>query len=191
MKEKFQKVLILLFIGTFCSFIHELVTTKAPDKFTSPKSSTDNFNLEFHGKAYAIDGDSIKVKDNLETKNVRLFGIDAPEYKQSCFNAKDQEYDCGKISKKFLSDLINNKEVICYYKNKDIYNRYLAKCEVAGISISEKIIENGMAIIYDFKQSDEKMIKLEELAKTNKLGIWQGKFQNPKDYRKSHKNKSN
>ncbi|MBU6338790.1 MAG: thermonuclease family protein [Rickettsiales bacterium] len=189
MKEKLLKTLVIIFIGVFSSFIYEVTSLEKPNQFTSEQPPLPDFKFQFRGKAFAVDGDSVKIKNDVETKNVRLFGIDAPEYSQTCFDGKDQEYDCGKISKKFLSDLINNKEVTCYYNNKDIYNRYLAKCRVDGISINEKILENGMAIIYDFKQSDEKMISLEESAKTNKIGIWQGKFQIPKEYRKSHPHK--
>jgi endonuclease YncB( thermonuclease family) len=46
-----------------------------------------------------------------------------------------------------------------------------------------------MALIYNFNQSDEIMRELEKSARISKIGIWQGKFQKPKDYRKSHPHK--
>ena len=55
--------------------------------------------------------------------------------------------------------------------------------------INEEIVKNGMAVIYDFKESDEKMDALEAEAKKQKLGIWRGAFQLPKEYRKSHPRK--
>ena len=41
-----------------------------------------------------------------------------------------------------------------------------------------------MAVIYNFTESDEMMNKLEKQAQNSKLGIWQGSFQLPKEYRK-------
>lgn len=119
-------------------------------------------------------------------KEVRLVGIDAPEYSQTCFNEKNSEYECGKKSRDFLIKLAGGKEVKCFYAEKDKYDRYLGKCFVGEVSINEEILKNGMAVIYNFAETEEKMTKLEAQAKEKKLGIWQGTFQLPKDYRKAH-----
>jgi|GEM_PF-686294 len=186
MKEKYLKFFAIFFLGIFCSFIFQTIASEHKKPKPNYTKTEPNFKLSFHGTANPIDGDSIKVSDDSEVREVRLFGIDAPEYHQNCFDAKDKEYACGKMSQKFLVNLINNKEVICYYSKKDVYNRYLAQCELAGISINQEILKNGMAIIYDYTQSNSTMKELEKSASTNKLGIWQGKFQKPKDFRKSH-----
>lgn len=120
-------------------------------------------------------------------KEVRLYMLDAPEYSQTCFNAKDEEYECGQKSRDFLINLAGGKEVECVYAMKDKYDRFLSKCYVDDKSINEELVQNGMAVIYSFGDSDEKMEKYEAEAKKKKIGIWQGKFQLPKDYRKQHK----
>ena len=51
------------------------------------------------------------------------------------------------------------------------------------------LIKSGMALIYDYSQSSYIMKSLERKAKSKRIGIWQGKFQKPKDYRKSHPHK--
>lgn len=192
MKEKLQKISAVTFVGIFCIFI--FITAASKENNSKPQENyrqnyNSEFDKEFHGKADVIDGDSLKVDDGSEIKEVRLFGIDAPEYSQTCFDESDKEYNCGKNSQKFLVDLIDKKQITCFYSQKDVYNRFLAKCEIDRISINQEILKNGMALIYNFNQSDEVMKELEKSARIRKIGIWQGKFQKPKDYRKSHPHK--
>lgn len=184
MKEKFLNILATTFFGIFCVTLFAIAASKnanSQNGFLRVKSHLV-FNKEFTGKAKVIDGDSISVDD----REVRLFGIDAPEYNQTCFDAKGGDYSCGKASQEFLYDLINGKKVTCHYAEKDKYNRFLGKCEIEKISINQEIVKNGMAVIYNFTESDDTMDALEAKAKAGKLGIWQGAFQLPKDYRKSH-----
>ena len=61
------------------------------------------------GKAYIIDGDSIKIKNH----EIRLKDIDAPEFFQNCKNSYNKEYSCGKKSKEFLINLVKNYQVKC------------------------------------------------------------------------------
>ena len=183
MTKNFYKIAFLLtFLAGFFAFIFNVIASKE-NNFN--KSSLE-FDKSFSGVTQVIDGDSIKVGD----KEVRLFGLDAPEYKQICFDEKDQEYACGQVSRNFVVNLIEGKEVICYYAQKDKYDRYLGKCEIAKVSINQEIVKNGMAIIYSYSASDEAMDDLESKARNSKVGIWRGKFQNPKDYRKEHPRKN-
>lgn len=180
----FKNTFALFFFLFFCSTLFTVATSK-PAKSQSgfPRVRSHLvFSKSFSGTAKVIDGDSISVDD----REVRLFGIDAPEYHQTCFDVKMREYSCGKASQEFLYDFINGKKVTCYYAEKDKYNRFLGKCEINKTSINQEIIKNGMAVIYNFTESDDLMDNLEAAAQKQKLGIWQGAFQLPKDYRKSH-----
>ena len=171
-----------VFLVIFCFGLVFVATSKN----NAPKANQNNnlsFDKELTGIARAVDGDSIFVDKN----EIRLFGIDAPEYKQTCFNAQNQEYFCGKISSKFLKNLINGKKVSCFYAEKDIYNRFLAKCFLDKISINDEILKNGMAVIYNFNTASNEIKEIENEAKQNKLGIWQGTFELPKQYRKRNK----
>ena len=57
---------------------------------------------EISGHAQIIDGDTIKIN----SKKIRLFGIDAPEFKQTCkktyltivFFSFTKDYPCGVVS---------------------------------------------------------------------------------------------
>ena len=154
---------------------------------------------QFAGRAISLDGDSLNIEEqninkdqkNYQFKKVRLAGIDAPEYKQKCYDSNKQEYRCGKISADFLKKLIANKFVICNDLGLDYYHRHLGECFVEGdnkklLNINQELIKSGMAIIYDFKETTTLMEGLEKQAKEQKIGLWQGEFQKPKDYRKAN-----
>jgi endonuclease YncB( thermonuclease family) len=181
MKKKFLNFFAIIFLGIFSALLFYIVTKEEPKPVRSFLEAKF-FDKKFSGKALAIDGDSLKV----DGKEVRLMGIDAPEYSQNCFDAQDKEYACGHASQKFTANLVDGKEVTCFYAQKDVYNRFLAKCFIGEVSVNEEILKNGMAVIYSFASSDSNMEELEKSAKKNRVGIWQGKFQLPKEYRKSH-----
>jgi endonuclease YncB( thermonuclease family) len=176
---------VILLIITFISWIFDVINpnptqqkiNKEPAEFTSGKIIS--------GIAFPVDGDSIKINQ----ESVRLVGIDAPEYKQKCLDKNYQEYNCGEISSKFLNNLIRGKNIICHYEEKDMYNRYLGICYLDKININQEILRSGMAIIYNPATADDKLKQLELEARTNKIGIWQGSFLEPKEYRRKNKHK--
>ena len=180
--DKFSYYFLVSFVATI--FIISCKNQAVSQSQNLKIKSHLNFTEKFSGKAYVLDGDSIRVS----RKEVRLFGIDAPEYSQTCFNKKKIEYNCGLNSKEFLIKLIGGKKVDCLYAQKDKYDRFLAKCYLDNLSINEEIIKNGMAVVYNFTESDEVIDKLEEQAKNKKIGIWQGAFELPKNYRKKNPN---
>jgi endonuclease YncB( thermonuclease family) len=183
-KNKFLNFFNAIFLSVFFISVFQVLTSEtasSQSKIFRVKSHLQ-FSEKFSGKTFVIDGDSLKVAG----KEVRLFGIDAPEYKQTCFDAKKKQYACGQVSHRFLINLAGGKEVTCFHAGKEKYGRYLAKCYVGKVSINEELIKNGMAVIYSFSDPDEKMERLEAQAKKQRLGIWQGAFQLPRDYRKEH-----
>ena len=180
--DKFSYYFLVSFVATI--FIISCKNQAVSQSQNLKIKSHLNFTEKFSGKAYVLDGDSIRVS----RKEVRLFGIDAPEYSQTCFNKTNIEYNCGLNSKEFLIKLIGGKKIDCFYAQKDKYDRFLAKCYLDNLSINEEIIKNGMAVVYNFTESDEVIDKLEEQAKNKKIGIWQGAFELPKNYRKKNPN---
>lgn len=164
-------------------FVFLTIFVAHSDKKIHTPQHQNIFDKSFTGIAKALDGDSIFVGK----KEVRLFGIDAPEYKQTCLDKNNKEYRCGKMSSLYLKKLINHKEITCHYHKKDIYHRYLAKCYLDETSINDNLLENGMAVIYNYHKSSNRIKALEKKAKENKKGIWQGGFELPRHYRKRHK----
>jgi len=182
--KKNPNILTIIFCAIFVTWLFE-TSTDAVSMSSSPHPSSIKLDKEFKGIAKVSDGDSIKVGE----KKIRLMGIDAPEYKQTCFDTNYEEYACGQVSKAFLMNLANDKEVTCFYQKFDKYNRYLSECYVDGKMINQEILRNGMGVTYTFGPADIEMNRLEAEAQEKKIGIWQGAFQLPKDYRKMHPRK--
>ena len=147
-----------------------------------------SFASIFEGIPRVIDGDSLEINGN----KIRLFGIDAPEKKQNCkksflvisFLNFHKKYECGLLATNKLKKLIDNKPVKCISESKDHYNRYLSICYLKNRDINSWLVKNGYAIAY--KRYSKKYILEEQYAKKNKLGIWQGTFQKPEEWRKKN-----
>lgn len=110
-----------------------------------------------------IDGDSfIVLTPEHRSVEVRLAGVDAPEYKQKF----------GKNSRYFLSRLIFKENVTVKKQTTDKYGRTIGFVYLNGLNIDDMIVENGMAWVYRQYNNDPKLIALEEQAKTAKKGLW-------------------
>ena len=138
------------------------------------------------GNAFVIDGDTIKING----EKIRFSGIDAPEsyYKgkeQTCLR-ENEKISCGKLSKDFLIQKIDNQKVTCEIESKpDRYKRKLGECFVNKKSLSSILVKNGYAFDYP-RYSKKKYAKDQDHAKANKLGIWNMKFEFPWDFRKKN-----
>ena len=131
------------------------------------------------GNAKVIDGDTIHIGSN----KIRLHGIDAPETDQTC-EKKNITWFCGQESTKALTNFINNQKVICNTNGTDRYKRYISVCFVNNFNMNEFMVENGWAIAYRYYSKD--YVESEDKAKKNKVGIWQGSFQEPYFFRKNN-----
>ena len=144
---------------------------------------------EIYGVPRVIDGDTIQIN----SKKIRLEGIDAPEIKQMCkkpflkisviigfvFN---KDYSCGIISKQKLREKIGESNIKCISSLKDRYKRYLATCYKKNINLNRWLVSNGFAVAY--KKYSKKYVRDEVYAKENKLGLWKGSFLRPEKWRK-------
>jgi len=161
-----QKILIFNFLITFFLILF---------------SSISFAEKIIEGKAKIIDGDTIHIEKN----KIRLHGIDAPEIDQTCA-IKDKVWNCGIESSLELKKLILYHNISCVVSDIDKYNRYIAECFINNESINKLMVRNGWAIAYRYYSLD--FVEDEKLAKKEKIGLWQGKFQEPYLYRKSKQN---
>ena len=144
---------------------------------------------EIYGNPKIIDGDTVHIN----SKKIRLEGIDAPEMRQQCqkvfleisaivgFNLK-KDYPCGVISKEKLIDKINKSQIKCVSSGRDHYKRYLAICYKDKINLNKWMVRNGLAVAY--KRYSKHYLRDEIYAKENKLGLWKGSFIRPEKWRK-------
>jgi endonuclease YncB( thermonuclease family) len=136
------------------------------------------------GVASVTDGDTLEIHGT----KIRLHGVDAPESSQMCLDKESKQYRCGQRSALALSDMIGRKTVTCTPINLDRYGRTVAKCFVGDVNINAWLVENGFARAY--QQYSKDYVALENAAQNAKIGIWQGQFEDPWDYRKAKKNHS-
>lgn len=141
--------------------------------------ATNLYSKTITGNAKVIDGDTIHIGSN----KIRLHGIDAPETNQTC-EKNNTTWPCGKESAKALINFIHNQKVICDVKGTDQYKRYISVCFVNNWDINKFMVKNGWAIAYRYYSKDYTVS--EDKAKKNKVGIWQGSFQEPYLFRKNN-----
>ena len=148
---------------------------------------SENIN-KISGFAKVVDGDTIKIN----SKKIRLYGIDAPEKKQKCkktyltisFMSFTKDYMCGEISTQKLIKKINKQKLNCNILDVDRYKRLIGECFKRNINLNSWMVSNGYAVAY--RKYSKKYVSDEINAKNKKLGIWQGKFEMPWDYRRKN-----
>ena len=128
------------------------------------------------GAAKALDGDSLEV----EGRQVRLLGIDAPEFDQTC-TKQGSQWPCGQVAKEQLSALIAGQRVECRGQGVDQYGRILAVCSIGYDELNRTMVEQGWAVAY--RTYTDAYVPAELRAKSQKLGIWASTFTMPEDYR--------
>ena len=133
---------------------------------------------DIKGKPRIVDGDTIWIGP----EKIRLHGIDAPESKQTCKRAVSTEYRCGEMATFVLAEIIGKRWVTCKGEMIDRYKRRISVCYAGPNDINAEMVKRGWAVAY--RRYSKDYINEEELAKKYKLGIWQGKFIKPWDWRK-------
>jgi endonuclease YncB( thermonuclease family) len=127
------------------------------------------------GEAVINDGDTITLKG----ERIRLVGIDAPEYNQTCMK-HGASYPCGRLSREALARLAKSSAVVCSGWERDRYRRLLAVCKAGGIDLNRRQVEHGWAVAWgDYTDA-------ETLAREKQVGIWAGEFERPRDWRVEH-----
>lgn len=121
----------------------------------------------FHGTVTkVIDGDSIKVKADSRYYEVRLYGIDAPEY--------DQNY--AKEAKRKVKRMLYKKRVKVIPVEWDKYKRLVAIVEYSdNLSINELLLQTGLAWFYPKyckKRVCGRWKKVARDARNKRLNIW-------------------
>ena len=136
--------------------------------------------LQLSGQVYVVDGDSIKFGNT----RVRLFGIDAPEIKQTC-DIAGRSWNCGIEARRALVRAIDKYSVSCVEKDRDRYGRVVAVCLADGVNLNSFMVSEGWALAYRRYSRDYE--HEESTARAGKLGLWQGRFTPPWDWRRSQR----
>jgi len=131
------------------------------------------------GITVVTDGDTIRIDDT----RIRLFGIDAPEGKQSC-TRQGVAWLCGQEAGGYLRKLVAGEVLTCAQRNKDRYGRVVAICKLPdGRDIGASMVAAGYALAY--RQYGGKMYDAPEAeAKAAMRGLWAGEFTPPWEWRR-------
>lgn len=122
-----------------------------------------------------IDGDTIALTAG---KVVRYIGIDAPETKK--FHADEWievNEPFSKIAKDFNEQLVGGKTLRLEFdvERTDKYERLLAYCFVDDIFVNERLLEEGLALLYtrvpNVKYVDV-LVAAQKKARLNQKGLW-------------------
>lgn len=132
--------------------------------FFNQKAFSKDQNLQsFSGKVvYVKDGDSLIVKNGRKNVEVRLSGIDAPEYSQ-----RYGQYCKENLMNKVLGQTVEVKPV-----DIDMYGRHVSFIELGNEDISRFTVKTGCAWAYTKYLHDKYVIKLEADARAKKIGLW-------------------
>jgi endonuclease YncB( thermonuclease family) len=129
------------------------------------------------GSAWIVDGDSIR----LAGRSIRLDGIDAPEWDQTCLDAGGQTWRCGRAASRALRERIRGHTVSCRPRALDRYGRTIAGCALAdGSDLNAWMVREGWAIASGFAGT---YAPEQAEAKAAKRGIWDGTFISPANWR--------
>ncbi|RAZ92404.1 thermonuclease family protein [Mesorhizobium hawassense] len=135
------------------------------------------------GVASVIDGDTIEIHG----QRVRFNGIDAPESRQYCDDAKGFEYPCGRRSAEALDKFLAAfRPVQCAFVTWDRYGRFVGNCMRADrADVAAWMVGQGQALDWP-KYSNGAYAAQQAKAQAAKLGLWVGNFQAPWDWRAQH-----
>ena len=138
------------------------------------------------GQVRIRDGDTLTMMG----KDIRLYGIDAPEYKQICQNNAGKKWACGDVARQKLVQIIGDAEVACKAKATDKYNRIIATCSTPTVpDIALALVEAGFAA-NGVDGGEGPYAVSESLAQVEKMGVWSGPFTNPADWRRANPNEN-
>jgi endonuclease YncB( thermonuclease family) len=132
---------------------------------------------QISGQGKAIDSQIIQIGDT----RVMLFGVDSVMRKQTC-ELDGKPWQCWSAAVRDLQSLLDQGPVTCDPVGEpDVYGRVLARCLVNGQSLNEELVSRGFAIARPSESTD--YVAAEATAKEKKLGLWQGRFRPPSEFR--------
>ncbi len=143
------------------------------------------------GTACVIDGDSIVVGGKRNKSGwcrggveVRISGIDAPEWDQVCQDGKGEDWPCGRAAKEAVQGMTAGKTVTCQVITRDKYKRAVSVCLAAGKDVGRELVARGLALAY--RRYSKRYVEVEAAAKAEKRGIWAGAFMPPAEWRRNN-----
>lgn len=134
------------------------------------------------GVASVIDGDTLDIHG----QRVRLWGVDAPEARQTCRDERNRIYRCGQTAALALDRRIAGRPVRCWRDSVDRYGRMVARCEAGNADLGGWLVRNGFALRYA-RYSGTAYLVEEVAARRDRAGLWRGDFDAPWTWRQARR----
>lgn len=111
-----------------------------------------------------LDGDSLLARANNQEIEIRLFGIDAPEHKQTY----------SRQARSAAERLLNHQSIYVKAIDRDRYGRVVAIVHVVGHepAVNTQLVEQGAAWVYRRYTDDKVLIEKERSARQAGRGLW-------------------
>ena len=113
-----------------------------------------------------IDGDSVVVKKGRKYIEVRMYGIDCPEWNQY-YSIEAREY---------TATLLHNQQITLIPQYHDKYGRLVALLVKNGQDVNGELVRSGTAWVYPrfcHKEVCKTWLANQEIAKSEGRGLWQ------------------
>ncbi|MEQ8492966.1 MAG: thermonuclease family protein [Gammaproteobacteria bacterium] len=146
----------------------------------SALSAQAGLAAERRGMARAIDADSLEL-GGIE---MRLHGIDAPEWGQAC-RRDGRAWDCGAAARDALVTLLARGPVECRWQERDAYGRALATCFRGAENLNATLVRQGHALAY--RRYSHNYAADENAARRARRGLWAGEFEAPWAWRRQQR----
>lgn len=130
----------------------------------------------FTGVAEAVEGDVIRIG----ATRFLLYGIDTVEPPQIC-EIDRQPWECWPAVVRQLQTFLGEGPVTCTQVRADMFGRVLALCEQNGVSLNERMVRSGFALAV--RDEMPEYVAIEAEAQAARVGLWQGTFQAPEEWR--------
>ena len=147
-------------------------------------ASIADARTSFIGTASVIDGDTIEIHG----QRIRLFGVDAPESRQTCVDAAGRAWRCGQRAALEPADLVGRTTIHCEQRDRDRYRRIVARCSKGGEDLGRWMVGRGWAVASRGYSND--YIRDENAAQRANRGIWASRFEMPWDWRAARRGRS-
>ena len=134
---------------------------------------------EVTGPAKVLDVQVIEI----DGQRIMLFGIDSVIRKQTC-TIDGKVWQCWPAAVRDLQTLVDQGPATCDTVGEpDVYGRVLARCTINGESLNEQLVRRGYAVARRSETTD--YVAAEAAAKERKVGLWQGQFLAPSEFRRA------
>ncbi|WP_267427274.1 thermonuclease family protein [Methylobacterium sp. GC_Met_2] len=127
------------------------------------------------GPAQVIDGGTLRVG----ARQVSLSGIVAPDAGQTCSDAQDRTYACGRDAARALADRIGEAAVACEPRGGG--ETVVALCRIGDEDLGAWMVAHGLAV--PERDAAPAYAAAADRAWGRRLGLWSGVFQDPAERR--------